>query len=351
MIVRDQSLRPRRGGLEHLALPGQPSRTSADTAPAPATAPQPPAPGAPGGTAPLSRAPVGGPLDMTAPLAVTPDGGAPGTTPVAGSPRHEDPPGRPDPAAPGRHPTPPWLTWLVVLLLAVAVLVAAGFAAGALIRGLLPDAGDRSGSSGAGASAEDASGDAASGGAVSADGIDVVTVDPAELPASWVGGGAAPGRPAGPAYRWTDANGTTTVVLSVGTGEAGAVDASGEPAAAGTLFVSSLLGEGDDVRVQRQMREPVLCDGGAVAFREGSVRVSDGDGDGVAEVTVGWTVECPASGDDVVAKLALLEGPDKFILRGPGGDGATPDPDPPSDSWPAGTYEATVARYAELFAG
>jgi hypothetical protein len=251
-----------------------------------------------------------------------------------------------------RRSSPPWFTWLLVLLLAGAVMVAAGFVAGSIIRGLLPDA-DRAaaggGTAGTGAAAgvDDGVDD---GQAVATDGISVTIVAPADLPASWVGSRLVPGRPAGPAYRWAGENGTTTLVLSVGTGEPGQVDATGSPAGAGTLFVTSVLGEGDAAEVQRQMREPVLCDGGSTAFRDGSVRVSDADGDGVAEVTTGWAVECPGEAGESAGKLSLLEGSDKYILRGPL-EGGSPDPDPSSDEWPDGALDAALARYGEVFPG
>ncbi|MGF1663747.1 MAG: hypothetical protein ACFCVG_15020 [Kineosporiaceae bacterium] len=345
--MREQSLRPRRGGLEHLAVPGHRRPPEVDATPAP-------------GVAAAIPVPAGLPADALAPSSPeAPQGSSPATAalppgPPTAGPDTEAVPRVPSEAPPlparrrprDRPSSPPWFTWLFVLLLAGAVMVAAGFAAGSIIRGLLPDA-DEAASGGV---AGDAAAGAAEGEDVGADGISVTTVDPADLPSSWAGSELAPGRPAGPAYRWVDANGTTTLVLSVGTGEPDQVDATGSPAGEGTLFVTSVLGEGDAAEVQRQMREPVLCDGGSTSLRDGSVRVSDADGDGVAEVTTGWAVECPGEGEESAGKLSLLEGSDKYILRGPL-TGGSPDPDPSSDDWPDGALDAAVQRYGEVFRG
>jgi hypothetical protein len=349
MTVREQSLRPRRGGLEHLAVPGHRRPPEADAAPTPAV---------PAGAIPVPSAPA---ADTVATLPPQPPGHPSATvafpvdgTSDGGETQAVEPVPAGAPAPPlrwrrrDRRSSPPWFTWLVVLLLAGGVMVAAGVVAGSIIRGLLPDVGEVDAPGGAGGDGAAAGADGRD--AVASDGVTVTTIDPADLPTSWIGGQLAPGRPAGPAYRWVDGNGTTTLVLSVGTGEPGQVDATGSPAGAGTLFVTSVLGEGDAAEVQRQMREPVLCDGGTTSFRDGSVRVSDADGDGVAEVTTGWAVECPGDPGQSAGKLSLLEGSDKYILRGPLAGGA-PDPDPSSEDWPDGALDAAVARYGEAFPG
>lgn len=354
--MREQSLRPRRGGLEHLAVPGhwRPTGTDAGETPeVPAgTVPPPAGPAADGVTA----IPAGAPADPLPVKSAPPGSAGPASRPAGPDTEAVDlvpvqaPPQALRQRPRGRRLARPWLTWLVALLLAAAVMVAAGFVAGSIIRGLLPEADGAAAPAGTG---EDGAAAGADGGeAVAADGMSVTVVEPEDLPESWLGSELAPGRSAGSAYRWVDGNGTTTLVLSIGTGEQGRLDASGAPAGAGTLYVTSILGEGEDAVVQRQMREPVLCDGGSAAFRDGSVRVSDADGDGVGEVTTGWTVECPGDPDDSADKLSLLEGPDKYILRGSAGTGAgDPDPEPSADRWPAGALDAAVALYGEVFRG
>lgn len=321
MTLPEQSLRPRRGGLEHLAVPGRARDTAAEVATSASDA-----------TAVVDVPPVVPSQASSSDLVVPPPPASPG--PDVDGP----PPQRPRP----RDDRADRRSWVVVLGVAVVVLLIGGLAAASFVGGGRPGQDvDPVEADAPAAVPGDAAAPASSSGTID----DPVTV--ATLPGSWAE--PVPGDVIGEPVRWTDGAGVNTLVLSAGTGTPGETDDSGSVVAAGSLYVTLFLGDGDSPVVQRQMREPILCDGGSVDLRDDSVRLFDSDGDSVGEVTTGWTVTCPNDARATVAKLSLLEGPDKFILRGPvDGDGAaTPDPAP--DSWPAGALEATDGMFDELF--
>jgi hypothetical protein len=341
MPLPEQSLRPRRGGLEHLAVPGNAATRHVRVPPVPdpthgdGDAPEPVQDTVPTQTAPTD------PADRAAGAATVASDGPP--TAPAGRRR------RPRDERPDRR------SWALVIVIAAVVLLVGGLAAASLVRG---------GASSGAASSPDA--DAASGaadGAAAGDAAAGTIDDPAvlgadDLPESWAG--PLPGTVVGEPLRWVDATGVNTLVLTTGTGAPGDTDASGAAATAGSLYVTLMLGEGDEPVIQRQMREPATpsCPDGTT-FRDGSVQVTDHDGDRVGEVTTGWSVGCADGAGVSTVKLALLEGDDKYILRGTGSAsgqpvdagavGFTAEPEP--SAWPVGAYDATTALFGELFGG
>src|SRR4029077_20245023 len=70
-----------------------------------------------------------------------------------------------------------------------------------------------------------------------------------------------------------------------------------------TLEIAQVADVDVKPRTLRVMRDPGLpgrCDGGgaqaSVGFTDGSVAVTDMDGDGVTEVSIGWTARCGGAG-------------------------------------------------------
>lgn len=93
----------------------------------------------------------------------------------------------------------------------------------------------------------------------------------------------------------------------------------------------------------------------AAGFTIDSVTLADRDGDGIGEVTVGWSSSC---GDPATvasrAELATLTGNRSFLLQGQGmiGGGAVTSPatpQPAASSWPAGSLEAAQALFRRLY--
>jgi hypothetical protein len=178
---------------------------------------------------------------------------------------------------------------------------------------------------------------------------------------------AAPGAPQGSWFEWTDANGTNALVLSVVRAPRDGVDDGGAPLTedASTLYATLLADKGSGYRTLRQLTDPGPDPCGfdlANDFTPQSVRLTDTDADGTGEVTVGWAYSCTSEVSPSTVKLALLEGGDKYILRGtgwpvppPGVAELPPLPDPPftpdpsASSWPAGAYDVAVDLYRSLY--
>ena len=97
-------------------------------------------------------------------------------------------------------------------------------------------------------------------------------------------------------------------------------------------------------------------------FVPGSIRVSDTDGDGYGEATVGWWSLCAGDPEPERIKLALVTKGTYYILRGTGQRASEPPPPNgitfpkasftpslPAGTWPAGSYQTTVALFHTLF--
>lgn len=190
----------------------------------------------------------------------------------------------------------------------------------------------------------------------------------AELPAA--ARDAAPGTVEDEWYEWTDANGTNALVLSVETaprqgradGDSGRVI----EAEASTLYATLLAGTDGSYRTLRQLTDPGVDPCGedlSNEFTDGTVQLTDSDGDGIGEITVGWAYACRGDVSPLTVKLALLEGKDKYILRGTGWDFEVPDdadlppleeplftPEPEAADWPDGAYDSTASLYRERYA-
>ncbi len=97
-------------------------------------------------------------------------------------------------------------------------------------------------------------------------------------------------------------------------------------------------------------------------FVQGSVKVTDTDGDGHGEASVGWASLCAGDPAPLRVKLALLTKGTYYILRGQGQRATDPlppsgitfpkasfTPNLPRSRWPEGTYQQTVALFRTLF--
>jgi hypothetical protein len=168
------------------------------------------------------------------------------------------------------------------------------------------------------------------------------------------------------AYTWTDLAGEHALLLSVAQEpHQGVFELEGKTVDAPTLHAALLTRLDDGYKVDRQLTDPGSRPCGLDLtnhFLPASVKISDTDGDGRGEVTVGWTFGCrgDVAPDDV--RLALLEGAHKYILRGTGyteqglarqaardarNSGLEPapstfTPDPERGSWPEGAYDHAV---------
>jgi hypothetical protein len=146
------------------------------------------------------------------------------------------------------------------------------------------------------------------------------------------------------AYSWSDANGQNLAATTSQDADA-KVD----------LQVFHLAGLDSDAKTLRVMRDPGLpdCDGkGTASFTRGSLLVRDLDKNDVAEVAVGWTTKC-AGDTKSLAKLALITGGQKYILRGEGEIGTpgsgSPAPEPAASSWPKEYQPALVRLFRQLY--
>lgn len=177
---------------------------------------------------------------------------------------------------------------------------------------------------------------------------DLQQVPPDRALADLTNAGVQPGGDIAGGWAWDDANGRNLLVTA---------SAAGRVAGSYDLRVTQLAGVGEAARVLRVMREPGVprCGSGSgtARFTPGSVTVRDLDRDGIGEVSVGWSFGCSAAGAKTEAKLVLLAGGQKHILRGrgvigrPGSGGFVPDPAP--GSWPEGYLDALTALFHQLY--
>jgi hypothetical protein len=109
----------------------------------------------------------------------------------------------------------------------------------------------------------------------------------------------------------------------------------------------------------RRMRDPVdiRCPGSGDAttgFTPDSVSVRDIDGDGTAEVSVGWAARCGGEDRPTRVRLAMLSGGKKYILRGTvvvgqGDPTGRLRPDPAVSAWPPQDHDALVELARRLY--
>lgn len=163
------------------------------------------------------------------------------------------------------------------------------------------------------------------------------------------------------AWTWSDANGRN-VVLTTKTVER----RDGAVVRAATLHVYQAVGLARSPRMLlTPLRDPgtVPCDlDFNLEFVPGSIQVTDADGDGYGEASVGWWSSCRGDPGPERVKLALVTKGTYYILRGSGLVASQPSlpagitvppasfaPNVPEDRWPAGSYPATVALFERLF--
>ncbi len=106
--------------------------------------------------------------------------------------------------------------------------------------------------------------------------------------------------------------------------------------------------------VLREVRDGVTeCDLDMVAeFAPQSLSVADVDGDSLGEVSLTYRLNCAGDISPGEQKLLVLEGGEKYILRGspysPYTSFEDPKPEPPSEAWPASTYDPALVQFREL---
>jgi hypothetical protein len=112
--------------------------------------------------------------------------------------------------------------------------------------------------------------------------------------------------------------------------------------------------DGDKPKLVRKVQDKELdCEFDNLArFVDGSVGVTDLDGDGVGEVTFAYDLGCVSDVSPTPRKLLLLESGQKWILRGlaraADGAGGTFKPDPAKSRWPAAFHRHAAAEWARL---
>jgi hypothetical protein len=163
------------------------------------------------------------------------------------------------------------------------------------------------------------------------------------------------------AWGWTDTNGRNLFLATktVDKTEAGVVRAA-------TLHVYHVAGlDGRPKMLLTPLRDPGVpnCDVDfGLDFVPGSIQVSDTDGDGYGEATVGWWFLCAGDPEPERIKLALVTKGTYYILRGTGQRAGEPPPPEgitvpkasftpslPAGKWPAGSYQKTVELFHTLF--
>jgi hypothetical protein len=163
------------------------------------------------------------------------------------------------------------------------------------------------------------------------------------------------------AWGWTDTNGRNLLLTTktVEKTEGGVVRAA-------TLHVYHVAGlDGRAKMMLTPLRDPGVpnCDVDfGLDFVPGSIQVSDTDGDGYGEATVGWWSLCAGDPEPERIKLALVTKGTYYILRGTGQRATEPPPPQgvtfpkasftpsvPAGTWPAGSYQKTVELFHALF--
>jgi hypothetical protein len=163
------------------------------------------------------------------------------------------------------------------------------------------------------------------------------------------------------AWGWTDTNGRNLLLATktVDRTEAGIVRAA-------TLHVYHVAGlDSRPTMLLTPLRDSGVpdCDVDfGLDFVPGSIQVSDTDGDGYGEATVGWWSLCAGDPEPERIKLALVTKGTYYILRGTGRRASEPPPPAgitfpeasfapslPANRWPAGSYQKTVDLFHSLY--
>lgn len=133
--------------------------------------------------------------------------------------------------------------------------------------------------------------------------------------------------------RWRDRDGDNWAVLNH------QVEAGGEGLESRRLLVHHWVESGGKGRMVREVRDQnELCaHDNVTGYVDGSLAVTDLDGDGHGEITFAYVVDCVSDASARRLKLLVLENGDKYILRGKTGGPFTPEP--AKSSWPPRFYE------------
>ncbi len=158
------------------------------------------------------------------------------------------------------------------------------------------------------------------------------------------------------AWTWSDSSGTHLLATTRATSG----DQQDQPSSV-TLRVALLSGLDGHPTVDRRLRDPGLhCSHDQVLtadFTPGTLAVRDLDGDGTAEVMLGWTARCGDDTEPSRIRLALMSRSRLFVLRAQGvlPDAAAapasvePTPAPDSGNWPAPFLTAAMDAFNATF--
>jgi hypothetical protein len=163
------------------------------------------------------------------------------------------------------------------------------------------------------------------------------------------------------AWGWTDTNGQNLLLTTKSVEKA-----EGSVVRAATLHVYHLAGlDGKPRSMLTPLRDSGVSDCDVdflLDFVPGSIQVSDTNGDGYGEATVGWASLCAGDPEPERIKLALVTKGTYYILRGTGQRATDPEPpsgitfakatftpNVPAARWPAGTYRKTVDLFNTVF--
>jgi hypothetical protein len=160
------------------------------------------------------------------------------------------------------------------------------------------------------------------------------------------------------AVRFTDAGGDNLVVLSSRTEQRPSQLAIGSEGTWVTLYADHFVTSGGRTRLARKVQDGVqdCTTDHQVEFKSRTPEIFDLDGDGVGEILFGYTVACVGDISPLDLKILVLEGGDKYIMRGetytsPGlgkealGRLPVGKPDPAWASWPKGTRALAERRW------
>jgi hypothetical protein len=149
--------------------------------------------------------------------------------------------------------------------------------------------------------------------------------------------------------RFRDAAGANTAVLLM---------ARNEKANSVQLWAYHYLQPGGAVKVLRKVQDHEDdCEfDNMAAFVDGSLEVTDVDGNGTAEVSFAYNLGCVSDVSPLPRKLVVLEGGDKYILRGEtrvdvgGGElvGGEFKEDPPQNKWSMVMHQYATDRWEAL---
>lgn len=149
------------------------------------------------------------------------------------------------------------------------------------------------------------------------------------------------------ALTWADQLGGNTVVLR----DVGDDETDREL----RLYVDHVVQVGDKVTVLRQVKDNVTdCPvDKKLEFVDQALQIRDDDHDNVGEVVFAYRLNCSGDPSSSDLKVLVLEGGNKYILRGRSTNQVdtairSPIPEPAPNAWPAGTYRFALALYTEV---